>query len=148
MAGIAITAFSLLLYSLTFNLRDRVARSFSMILACLVVVYTAEALASVAETTARLEFWLRMQWIGIVFIPSSYLHFSDALLATTGKPSRGKRRWTIRFSYMISIVFLIALPLGRLVGPVVEQPNTAPFLQPTWLTDAFILYYLGAMAMS
>lgn len=148
MAGIAITAFSLLLYSLTFNLRDRVARSFSVILACLVVVYTAEALASVAETSARLEFWLRMQWIGIVFIPSSYLHFSDALLATTGKPSRGKRRWTIRFSYLISILFLIALPLGRLVGPVVEQPNTAPFLQPTWLTDAFILYYLGAMAMS
>lgn len=148
MAGIAITAFSLLLYSLTFNLRDRVARSFSVILVCLVVVYTAEALASVAETSARLEFWLRMQWIGIVFIPSSYLHFSDALLATTGKPSRGKRRWTIRFSYLISILFLIALPLGRLVGPVVQQPNTAPFLQPTWLTDAFILYYLGAMAMS
>lgn len=148
MAGIAITAFSLLLYSLTFNLRDRVARSFSVILVCLAVVYAAEALASVAETPARLEFWLRIQWIGIVFIPSSYLHFSDALLATTGKPSRGKRRWTIRFSYLISSLFLIALPLGWLVGPVVQQPNTAPFLQPTWLTDAFILYYLGAMAMS
>ncbi len=148
MAGIAITAFSLLLYALTFNLRERVARSFSVILACLVVVYAAEALASVAETSARLEFWLRMQWIGIVFIPSSYLHFSDALLATTGKPSRGKRRWTIRLSYLLSSLFLLSLPLGWLVGPVVEQPNTAPFLQPTWLTDAFIFYYLGAMVMS
>ena len=30
-AGIAITAFSLLLYALTFNLKDRVARSFAVI---------------------------------------------------------------------------------------------------------------------
>lgn len=148
MAGIAITAFSLLLYSLTFNLRDRVARSFSVILACLVMVYTAEALASVAETPARLEFWLKMQWIGIVFIPSSYLHFSDALLATTGKPSKGKRRWTIRLSYLLSGLFLLALPMGWLVGPVVVQDSAAPFLEPTWLTDAFVIYYLGAMVLS
>jgi hypothetical protein len=31
-AGIAITAFSLFLYALSFNLRDRVARSFAIIL--------------------------------------------------------------------------------------------------------------------
>lgn len=148
MAGIAITAFSLLLYSLTFNLRERVARSFSMILTFLVIVYTAEALASVAQDLTSHELLLRMQWIGIVFLPSAYLHFSDAVLATTGKPSKGKRRWTIRLSYLVSAGFLIALPLGWLVGPLVELDNTAPFLEPTWLTDVFILYYLGAMAMS
>lgn len=148
MAGIAITAFSLLLYSLTFNLRVRVARSFSGILACLVLVYVAESLASVAESPARLEYWLKAQWIGIVFLPSAYLHFSDAVLATTGKPSKGKRRWTIRFSYLISLVFLVSLFLGVLVGPVVERDTTAPFLEPTWLTDAFMLYYIGAMLMS
>ena len=43
-AGIAITAFSLFLYSLSFNLRDRVARSFAIILLCVVVVFTTEAL--------------------------------------------------------------------------------------------------------
>jgi len=148
MAGIAITAFSLLLYSLTFNLRERVARSFSMILTFLVIVYTAEALASVAQDLTSHELLLKMQWIGIVFLPSAYLHFSDAVLATTGKPSKGKRRWTIRLSYLVSAGFLIALPLGWLVGPLVELDNTAPFLEPTWLTDVFILYYLGAMAMS
>jgi hypothetical protein len=148
MAGIAITAFSLLLYSLTFNLRVRVARSFAVILACLVIIFAAEALASVAESPARLEFWLRLQWIGIVFLPSAYLHFSDGVLATTGKPSKGKRRWAIRFSYLISLFFLVALTLGWLVGPLVHSVNTAPFLEPTWLTDAFILYYLAAMVMS
>ena len=43
-AGIAITAFSLFLYSLSFNLRNRVARSFAVILVCVVVVFTTEAL--------------------------------------------------------------------------------------------------------
>jgi len=43
-AGIAVTAFSLLFYALTFNLRDRVARSFAIILLCVVVVFSAEAL--------------------------------------------------------------------------------------------------------
>ena len=38
-AGISITALSLLLYSLTFNLRDRVAQSFSLIMVCLLIVY-------------------------------------------------------------------------------------------------------------
>jgi hypothetical protein len=46
-AGIAITAFSLLLYALTFNLQDRVARSFAFILACMVIVSSGEAIASV-----------------------------------------------------------------------------------------------------
>ncbi len=45
-AGIAITAFSLFLYALSFNLRDRVARSFAIILLCVVVVFTTEALQS------------------------------------------------------------------------------------------------------
>mgnify|MGYP001615017766 FL=1 len=43
-AGIAITAFSLFLYALSFNLRDRVARSFALILLCVVIVFTSEAL--------------------------------------------------------------------------------------------------------
>ena len=46
-AGISITAFSLLLHVLTFNLRNRVARSFAGILACVTVVFTGEALSSV-----------------------------------------------------------------------------------------------------
>ena len=148
MAGIAVTAFSLLLYSLTFNLRERVARSFSIILGCLVIVYSAESLASVAPQTGLLEFWLQFQWVGIVFIPAAYLHFSDALLATTGKPSRGRRRWAIRLSYLISLLFLVALPAGLLVGGLVDNRPPAPHLQPTWLTDFFTLYYVVILGMS
>ena len=106
-AGIAITAFSLLLYALTFNLRDRVARAFAALLAFVTVVYFFDAIGSTAPA-ATVEAWLRLQWLGIVFVPVGYLHFSDALLATTGQPSRGRRRNSIRVLYITALVFLVA----------------------------------------
>ncbi len=86
-AGIAITAFSLFLYSLSFNLRDRVARSFAIILLCVVVVFTTEALQNKSVSNWGIDSLLRLQWLGIVFLPAAYLHLSDALLVTAGRPS-------------------------------------------------------------
>ena len=119
-AGIAITAFSLLLYALAFNLRDRVARSFALILIFTFVVYSAEAISGIETDLTRLNFWIRLQWVGIVFLPAVYLHFSDALLATTGKISRGRRRWAVRLTYLMSFTFMMGLPFSWLVGPVVS----------------------------
>jgi hypothetical protein len=116
-AGIAITAFALLLYALTFNLRDRVARSFAFIMLCVVIVFSADAIGSTSAQLIEVNFWLRLQWIGILFIPPSYLHFSDALLATTGKPSRWRRYWAVRISYIISAIFLFLLALGSIGWP-------------------------------
>ena len=59
-AGIAITAFSLLLYALTFNLRDRVARSFAAIMLCVVIIFTTEAITSITAQTDLLDFWARV----------------------------------------------------------------------------------------
>ncbi len=148
MAGVAITALALLLYSLSFNLRERVARSFAIILGCLVIVFTGESLASVMTQPDQLNFWLRVPWVGIVFLPSAYLHFSDSLLATTGKPSQGKRRWAIRFFYVFSLLFLAGLPTGWLIGELKMSGTPTPYLEPTWLTDLFIAFYVLAMAMS
>ncbi len=147
-AGIAIPGFSLLLYAMAFNLRDRVARTFAMILIFTVVVYTAEAIGSIENSPGAITFWLHLQWVGIVFLPSAYLHFSDALLSTTGKPSRGRRRWAVRLSYLGSGIFLFGLPFSYLVGPVVIDVPPAPHLQPTTFTDIFIALYVLAIAIS
>lgn len=147
-AGIAITAFALLLYALAFNLRDRVARSFAAILVCVIVVFTGEAIGSTTGQTSWLSFWLHFQWVGIIFLPPAYLHFSDALLATTGKPSRWRRFWAVRISYLISAGFLFFLVIGVLLGPVVNTDQPAPHLQRTFWTDVFTLYYLGITALS
>ncbi len=147
-AGIAITAFSLLLYALTFNLRDRVARSFAIVLMCVVIVFVSDAISSTASNEQDLELWLRIQWIGIIFLPSAYLQFSDALLATTGRPSRGKRRLFIRITYLISLIFLILLPFSILVGPLVGSDMTAPHLESTPVTWIFVLFYVISMVVS
>lgn len=145
-AGIAITALSLLGYALTFNLRDRVARSFAMILACVVLVFTGEAISSAEASPLLQEFWLRVQWPGLLFLPPAYLHFSDALLATTGKPSRGRRRNLVRLTYLLSVLFLAFLPSGRLVGEMVVDQSGVRYLAPTGLTWAFSLFYLVFVA--
>jgi hypothetical protein len=147
-AGIAITAFSLLLYALTFNLRDRVARSFAIILGCVVIVFVGDAISSIASSPQTLEVWLRLEWVGIAFLPACYLHFSDALLATTGRPSRGRRRIAIRLTYLFSLGFLATLPFSLLVGPLVPDASPAPHLQRTWLTWVFAGCYVLAMLVA
>ena len=147
-AGIAITATSLLLYALTFNLRDRVARTFALILFCVVIVYVGEAIGSASNNPQEMGFWFRLQWIGIIFLPPAYVHFSDALLATTGRPSRGRRRRLIAFTYFLSIIFLGTLPLSLLVGPLLQNVGPAPHLQRTWLTWVFTAFYAVVMLWS
>lgn len=144
-AGIAITAFSLLLYALSFNLRDRVARTFALILGGVVFVFVGDAFSSVTTSPQVLDLWMRLQWVGIILLPPAYVHFSDALLATTGRPSRGRRRRVIRITYAIALIFLVTLPLKLLVGPLVQEASPAPHLERTWLTWVFALYYLVIM---
>ncbi len=144
-AGIAITAFSLFLYSLSFNLRDRVARSFALILLCVVVVFTTEALQNKTVPEWGIDALLRLQWLGIIFLPAAYLHLSDAVLVTAGRPSRGRRRFAVRFVYVISAGFLLLLAFGYLLGPLIPDGIPAPHLQRTPWAEAFTVYYVAAM---
>ncbi len=143
-AGIAITAFSLLLYTLSFNLQDRVSRSAALIFFSVVIVFTGEAINSVIQSPNWIDILLRLQWVGIIFLPPSYLHFSDALLATTGRPSRGRRRLLVRLTYIIASAFALCLPFPNLLG-IAYAGEPAPYLQPTWLTWLFLAFYVVSM---
>ncbi len=147
-AGIAITAFSLFLYALSFNLRDRVARSFAIILLCVVVVFTSEALESSATSPDIIALFLRLEWLGIIFLPPAYLHLSDGILVTTGRPSRGRRRIVVRSMYVVSGLFLLLLGYGYLLGPIVMAGQPAPHLQRTVWTEIFTAYYVITMVLA
>jgi hypothetical protein len=147
-AGIAITAVALLLFSLNFNIRERVIRSFILILLSVVIVFSCEALTGAVSEIWQFNILLRLQWVGIIILPASYLHFSDAVLSTTGKPSRWKRRWAYRIAYIISIGFLALIPTELLVGDVVMNNAPAPHLQPTLMTGIFSFYYLVCMGLT
>lgn len=141
-AGISITAFSLLLYSLTFNLKDRVARAFAFIMACVVVVFVGESVADVVISPSSIERWYQFQWVGIIFLPAAYVLLSDAVLATTGRPSRGRRTRLIKITFIISFIFLGTIPFSLLVGPLVSENVVAPHLQRTNLTWIFSVFYV------
>ena len=144
-AGIAITAFSLLLYALTFNLRDRVARAFAGLLAFVTIVYFCDALGS-TSAAATVETWLRLQWLGIVFVPVAYLHFSDALLATTGQPSRGRRRTSIRLLYLTAMVFLVAALFTDILVHDARVEAHAARLEAGPLFPVFLVYFVGSLS--
>lgn len=147
-AGIAITAFSILLYAISLNLKDRVIRSFVFILICVTIVFTAEALGSTSTRPAIIDFWLRVQWVGIIFLPAAYFRFSDVLLATTGKPSRGRRRWVVLLTYLVSIVTVVVLPFTPLMGTLVLDQPPVPYFQGTWASLLFTIFYSGTMLVA
>lgn len=144
-AGVSITAFSLLLYALTFNLKDKVARSFAFIMACVVVVFVGESVASVVSSPLWIERWYQFQWIGIVSLPAAYALLSDAVLATTGRPSRGRRTKLVKATFVISGLFLVSIPFSLLLGPLVTGNVVAPHLERTNLTWVFSAFYIFSM---
>jgi hypothetical protein len=147
-AGNSITAFSLLLYALTFNLRERVARTFALVLACLALVYFGDVLSGLATHDVDLELWLRLQWVGISFLPTTVLHLSDAILSSTGRPSRGRRLWLIRLSYLASGGVLILAGTTPLLVGSVQRTDRAGYLQPGPLFPLFLLFFAGALVIT
>lgn len=147
-AGVAITAFSLLLYVLAYNLRERVVKPFLLILLCVAIVYTGETIASVSNQAVIIELMLRLKWFGIIFLPATYLHFSNSLLSLTGRPSRGRRLWVVRLTYIFSVILLILAFLNILVGPYEETSLPAPHLTRTFFTSLFAVYYVVVMVVA
>jgi len=145
-AGIAITAFSLFIRALTFNLKDRVSRAFAIILLSVMIVYSGEAVSSIFTPLDGLEFWLKLQWVGIIIFPTAFLNLSDTLMETTGHPSRGRREKVIQVGIVISAIFLILLFLGLFTGPL--QLEEIPHLERTSITYWFSIYYLIASIFS
>src|SRR3972149_12318002 len=69
-AGNAITALALLLYALTFNLRDRVARTFALVMGSVAVIGLMDVLAATAIGAPEVDAWLRLQWLGTAVGPA------------------------------------------------------------------------------
>jgi len=142
-AGIGITALSLWLYALAFNLRNRVAFTFSVVMMVLAIAFGGESLGSAAKHPQLAAAWFKVQWLGVILLPAVYLHLSDALLATTGRPSRGRRIWLVRAAYAISLAFLFVLLRGKLLGKL--HFGALNYYSPTPLSWGFVGFYIGGM---
>lgn len=147
-ATIVIVAVSILLYNLARDTQDRVTRASSIVLLCVFIVFLADVLISLDPGGSYMEVWLRVQWIGIAVVPAALFHLSDALLATTGRPSRGRRRFVVRIAYSIAVL-LAALALfsdSLIHGPA---RTGAPRMEsgPTFPVYVAFLLALAAVSM-
>jgi len=147
---VVITGFSLTIYILTHNLRSPVARAFSVLMTFVVLVYVGDVvLFQVASAEAALP-WLKMQWVGIAFVPAAYLQFSDALLATTNDRSR-LRHVMVLSSYLVGVGLVgLVIFTDLLVREVVYRP-AAPQLRAGPLFWVFTVYFfltVGGGAMN
>ena len=151
-AGNAITAFALLTYALTFNLRERVARSTALLLGSLTLVYFGDVMAGLTAGPEEVEAWLRISWLGLCILPASYLHLSDTLLEATGRPSRGRRRLAVRLGYVFSLIFVLMIGTGDgLVRGLLDAPHGVFYLGTgpgIWVYAAFLAVTLGLTALN
>ncbi len=139
-ASNAIIAVSLLLFNLTRNLTNRVAKSSAVVLACVTFAYVSDSFIALGPDNAAHEIASRLQWIGIAFIPAAIYHLSDALLATTGLPSRGRRRRVIRILYLIGASFLLAVAFSDSLVQFVEAQD-AVSIQAGGAFLVYLLYF-------
>ena len=147
-AGVAIISFSLFIYAATFKLHDRVTISYTLLLLSIVVIYGADAFSTVAEDANRLRSILKIHWLGIIFLPAIYFHFSDALLSMTGKPSRGRRSLVGYLCLLVSLAFSILLFTDLMIGNVIMDQPPAPFLERTVYIDLFSIYFVFTMVLA
>lgn len=146
-ATIVIVAVSILLYNLARNSRDRVTRTSSLVLLCVIAVYVGDVFIALEPDKTYLDTWLRFQWIGIAFVPATLLHLSDALLATTGRPSRGRRRAAVRMAYVLSALFtwLAAFSDYVIVGPASQD---LPHMKAGPAFPFYMLYLIATAVFS
>src|SRR5262249_103207 len=107
-----------------------------------------DVLISLGPSPKTLEAMVRVQWIGIAFIPAATFHLSDALLSTTGLPSRGRRRRVSRLLYLLSVVFVLAAAFSDiLIQPIIRGTQLVNILGGP-LFPVYVAYFLIGSGVS
>jgi len=83
-------------------------------------------------------FWARVEQMGVIFIPTFFVHFVIALLELN-------RKWLLRLCYTFSTIIAILSPTTKLISPRAERKfGVINFGEPgpvVSLTD-YLFYYL------
>ena len=135
-----IIGFSLFVYILTHNWKSPVARAFCAMVAFVTLVYVVELTLNGGATADAAYLWLRVQWAGIIFVPAAYLHFSDAVLSSTGHASR-LRRLSVYTAYLASAAAVAMAASSDLLFTGVEQVQSRYTLVPGALFWLSVAYY-------
>jgi len=137
-----IVTFSLWLYILTRRaqrMRHPIVTAYLGLIFALTATYAGEIFHISTDSLDVGLFWLRVQWIGVAFLPSAFLWFADALLRTTGSVS-ARRRGLINVGHGVGALFLA---LAALTNWIIARPVSVPwgvYLAAGPLYPLFMLY--------
>jgi len=146
-AGIVIISTSLLLYNITRNRNNRIARSSGILLGTVMSAYLVDVFISLGPDTTIGMAAGRLQWLGLAYIPAALFHLSDALLETTGLPSRGRRRMVTRLLYFLSTLFFIGATMGDTVAiPIITPLGATVQAQPLFII--YVAYFITALIVT
>ncbi len=140
-SAIVILDFSLLTYILAQNLQSRVAQAFAELMAFVTLIYLVDVTIVSVETTEAAQIWLRVQWLGIAFVPAASYRFSDVVLSTTGTRVLYRRILTAAAYLLGAAAFAAILFTPWLVTGVSQKGRFYHFV-PGELFWAFAIYYL------
>ena len=107
-AGVATTAFALVVYLFYYNRRSLVARTFSGLLGCVIIVYLSDILMTDPPKSTNFGVLLRFQWLGIAFTPPFYAEFVRSIRISVQEDNfpAGLRLASFLISAMVAILAL------------------------------------------
>jgi hypothetical protein len=147
-AAIVILISSVILYGIGASVRSRVARASNLLLAFTVVAYLGDLVLTQVNDPVDMERWLRLEWIGIAFVPSAYLQLSNALLDISGLSSKSRwRQFLVWTAYGCSAVTLALAARTDLIVRGNVTSLATPQLQPGVLFPVFSMLFGAYIAL-
>ncbi|RLC82536.1 MAG: hypothetical protein DRI61_01995 [Chloroflexi bacterium] len=146
-SGIVLVAFSLLAYIATYNFANPVARAFCAMMTFVILVYAGDVVIPKVKSIEAALMWLRLQWLGIAFIPAAYLHFSDALLRTVNSLSL-IRRWLVIGAYILGLLFCVLALLSDVLVYDGHFSEGLVYLAPGPIFPLFTCFFILAYGAS
>ncbi len=141
-AAVAMTAFSVFLFSLQFVKRkQKLALALVPLLLCVTVIYSADALETVAVGHDSKLIWQMIHWTGFVMLPSVCLSFAMVLLDMTGKEINRPLLLFAVSNILLSFVFLVLLWTGKLFSGIRIISNIGTTMVHTGSTFLFWIFF-------
>ena len=141
-AAVAMTAFSMMLFSLQFLRRkQKLAIALVPLLLCVTVIYSADALETMALSKSAKLIWQQIHWTGFVVLPAVSLSFAMVILEMTGKEPNRLASVFSAVNIIISFLFVGLLWSGNLFSGIRVIANIGTTMVHSGLTFLFWIFF-------
>lgn len=142
-AAVSMTAFSILLFSLQFiRRRHKLALALVPVLLSVTVIYSADALETMASGHAAKLMWQMIHWTGFVILPAACLWFAMVVLELTGLKIGKGTSFFVAADWILAAVFLVLLWNGSLFRDIRVISNIGTTMVHSDLTVLFWVYFI------